>query len=416
VKAAIHALGYDPDILQVILLQMVRVLRAGQPVPMSKRSGQFVELREVVSEVGKDAARFLFLTRRSESQLDLISRWQSGRAWTIRSITFNTRTRGLQHGPQGGRGGAAGPVCGRRHLGVDAAGGAAAPEARRNLSEMVRNAALACEPHRVTAYLQELASAFHGYFTRYKDSEERVISGESRGEPRSAGDGGGGATGDRQRPRAARRRGAAADVRCGGRDEHRACRVKSDEGEAAWMVSRGVTAPGDPDLVQKTFLATGAVQHRGKASAGLAVGVRRGSTSTKASVGSWTWWRRHPAHLPGSEPVAAIGNVGYTRTRSPRNECRTDPGQAESELGLHRSPHDERTHSRGRRAAGRAGRHLHVRYRHATEVVGALLHRCIEEQGASFAAGRKLLDILHGCGTFTLAALVHTGAETASSS
>ena len=70
VKAAIRALGHDPEILQVLLLQMVRVLRAGQPVPMSKRSGQFVELREVVNEVGKDAARFLFLTRRSESQLD----------------------------------------------------------------------------------------------------------------------------------------------------------------------------------------------------------------------------------------------------------------------------------------------------------------------------------------------------------
>ena len=70
VKAAIHALGYDPEILQVILLQMVRVLRNGLPAPMSKRSGQFVELREVVSEVGKDAARFLFLTRRSEAQLD----------------------------------------------------------------------------------------------------------------------------------------------------------------------------------------------------------------------------------------------------------------------------------------------------------------------------------------------------------
>ena len=41
---------------------------------------------------------------------------------------------------------------------------------------MVQNAALACEPHRVTAFLQELAAAFHGYFTRYKDSEERVIS------------------------------------------------------------------------------------------------------------------------------------------------------------------------------------------------------------------------------------------------
>jgi len=42
--------------------------------------------------------------------------------------------------------------------------------------ELVRSAALACEPHRITAYLQELAAAFHGYFTRYKDSEERVIS------------------------------------------------------------------------------------------------------------------------------------------------------------------------------------------------------------------------------------------------
>jgi len=43
--------------------------------------------------------------------------------------------------------------------------------------ETLRNAALACEPHRVTTYLQELAAAFHGYFTQYKDSEERVISG-----------------------------------------------------------------------------------------------------------------------------------------------------------------------------------------------------------------------------------------------
>lgn len=42
--------------------------------------------------------------------------------------------------------------------------------------EMVQNAALSAEPHRVTAYLQDLAASFHGYFTRYKDSEERVIS------------------------------------------------------------------------------------------------------------------------------------------------------------------------------------------------------------------------------------------------
>ena len=44
--------------------------------------------------------------------------------------------------------------------------------------ELVAGAAQSCEPHRLTAYLQELAAAFHGYFTRYKDSEERVISGD----------------------------------------------------------------------------------------------------------------------------------------------------------------------------------------------------------------------------------------------
>jgi arginyl-tRNA synthetase len=177
VKAAIHALGHDPDILQVILLQMVRVLRDGQPVPMSKRSGQFVELREVVSEVGKDAARFLFLTRRSESQLDFdieVAKRQS-----MDNPVFYVQyahARGCSMARKAEETGLPGPF-------ADAdLSGLALPEELRLMKllavypEMVRNAALTCEPHRVTAYLQELAAAFHGYFTRYKDSEERVIS------------------------------------------------------------------------------------------------------------------------------------------------------------------------------------------------------------------------------------------------
>lgn len=179
VKAAIHALGHDPEILHVLLLQMVRVLRGGQPVPMSKRSGQFVELREVVEEVGRDAARFLFLTRRPESQLDFdleVAKRQSldNPVYYVQyahARACSVARRALEAGIQGDP--------------------ATADLTRLTLAEeldilkrlavfpeLVRGAALGHEPHRVTAYLQELAAAFHGYFTRYRDSEERVISAD----------------------------------------------------------------------------------------------------------------------------------------------------------------------------------------------------------------------------------------------
>jgi arginyl-tRNA synthetase len=177
VKAAIRALGHDPEILQVLLLQMVRVLRAGQPVPMSKRSGQFVELREVVNEVGRDAARFLFLTRRSESQLDFdieVAKKQS-----MDNPVFYVQyahARGCSLVRKAEEAGLKGPY-GDADLAL-----LALPEEVQIMKhlavypETVQSAALACEPHRVTAYLQALAAAFHGYFTRYKDSDERVIS------------------------------------------------------------------------------------------------------------------------------------------------------------------------------------------------------------------------------------------------
>jgi arginyl-tRNA synthetase len=179
VKAAIHALGYDPEILRVILVQMVRVLRGGLPVPMSKRTGQFVELREVVSEVGKDAARFLFLTRRSESQLDFdieVAKRQSMDN-PVYYVQY-AHARACSMARKGAEAGLEGPdmdadlsrltlpeeLAILKHLAV--------------YPELVQSAALAHEPHRVTTYLQELAATFHGYFTRYKDSEERVISGD----------------------------------------------------------------------------------------------------------------------------------------------------------------------------------------------------------------------------------------------
>jgi arginyl-tRNA synthetase len=70
ILAGAQALGRERDDLRIILVQLVNLLRAGKPVAMSTRAGEFVTLREVIDEVGRDAARFIFLTRRSDSPLD----------------------------------------------------------------------------------------------------------------------------------------------------------------------------------------------------------------------------------------------------------------------------------------------------------------------------------------------------------
>jgi arginyl-tRNA synthetase len=70
IKAAIGALGYDPKKLEVMLLQMVSLFRNGELVKMSKRTGQTVTLTELIDEVGTDAARYFFIMRSLDSQLD----------------------------------------------------------------------------------------------------------------------------------------------------------------------------------------------------------------------------------------------------------------------------------------------------------------------------------------------------------
>ena len=69
-KAAVGALGYNPDQLEILILQMVSLYRNGELVKMSKRTGQSVTLNELIEEVGTDAARFFFVMRSIDSQLD----------------------------------------------------------------------------------------------------------------------------------------------------------------------------------------------------------------------------------------------------------------------------------------------------------------------------------------------------------
>ena len=70
VKAAMQMLGYDPDKLKILLLQMVSLYRGGELVKMSKRTGNAISMRELMEEVGTDAARYFFLMRSTDSQLD----------------------------------------------------------------------------------------------------------------------------------------------------------------------------------------------------------------------------------------------------------------------------------------------------------------------------------------------------------
>jgi arginyl-tRNA synthetase len=69
-KASVAALGRDPETLSIVIVQLATIFRDGLPVQMSTRRGEYITLREVLEEVGKDAARFFFIMRRTSSHLD----------------------------------------------------------------------------------------------------------------------------------------------------------------------------------------------------------------------------------------------------------------------------------------------------------------------------------------------------------
>ena len=87
-----QGLGFDPDTLHVVLVQMVQLTRGGEPVRMGKRTGDFVALEDVIEEVGRDAARFFLLMRKSDAiSISILSLPSASRAKT-RSSTCSTRT------------------------------------------------------------------------------------------------------------------------------------------------------------------------------------------------------------------------------------------------------------------------------------------------------------------------------------
>jgi arginyl-tRNA synthetase len=181
-EAALEALGYSRKDLHVVLIQMVNLTRGGEAVKMSKRAGTVVSLREVVEEVGRDATRFMFLTRRADAQLDFDL--ELAKKQTLDNPVFYVQYGHARIASILRKAALAGVPAPRFDL--EAVRALELPEERdlvkRILAfpDLVTGAALAYEPHRVAFYLQETIAAFHSYYTGGKRSGERVIGPDPR--------------------------------------------------------------------------------------------------------------------------------------------------------------------------------------------------------------------------------------------
>jgi arginyl-tRNA synthetase len=181
-EAALEALGASRKDLHVVLIQMVSLMRGGESVKMSKRAGTLVSLREVVDEVGRDATRFIFLTRRSDAPLDFDV--ELAKKQTLDNPVFYVQYGHARLAAIFGKAREAGvPV---PAFDLEAVRTLALPEEtdliRRIVAfpDVLAGAALAYEPHRIAFYLQETIAAFHSYYTQGKKTGERVIGPDAR--------------------------------------------------------------------------------------------------------------------------------------------------------------------------------------------------------------------------------------------
>jgi arginyl-tRNA synthetase len=178
-EAAIKAITSGKAALDVKIVQLVRLLRNGEPVKMSKRSGDFVTLREVVDEVGKDAVRFMMLYRKNDAVLDfdlakVIEQSRENPVFYVQyghargHSVFRNAREVVPDLPEDARARAL-------FLG-DAAVERLTDPAELGLlrllalyPRMIEAAASAHEPHRIAFYLYDLASEFHALWTRGRD-------------------------------------------------------------------------------------------------------------------------------------------------------------------------------------------------------------------------------------------------------
>ncbi|HXV22215.1 MAG TPA: arginine--tRNA ligase [Desulfuromonadales bacterium] len=184
VRAGLQALnaGIPGGWPEYVLHQMVTVLRGGEEVKISKRAGSYVTLRDLIDEVGRDATRFFFLMRRTDSQLvfdlDLAKQQTADNPVfyvqyahaRVCSVSRNAAEQGI-------------PLPGLGEVDFDRLildEELALAKLLARYPETVESAALHLEPHRVVFYLQELAALFHSYYNRQRVLTEDVEASRAR--------------------------------------------------------------------------------------------------------------------------------------------------------------------------------------------------------------------------------------------
>lgn len=177
-KASIEALGYDKDKLEVRLLQMVRLLRDGDIVKMSKRTGGNITISELVDEIGKDAARYFFATRSLDGQMD---------------FDINLAVKKSSDNPFFYVGYAHARICSilndakEKNIDINSNIKTIYDEDSKALllkvyefRDVVEVSASKKEPHLITNYVYELASMFHNYYGKHKILTDDVTTSSER--------------------------------------------------------------------------------------------------------------------------------------------------------------------------------------------------------------------------------------------
>jgi arginyl-tRNA synthetase len=172
IKAAVVALTEGKVPFDVKIVQMVRLLRAGEPVKMSKRAGNFVTLADVVNEVGKDVVRFTMLTRKADAQMDfdfakVVEVSKDNPVFYVQYA--HARIRSL-HRKAEEAGIASGTAADLSLLDADELG---LVKLAAQFPRVVEGAASAHEPHRIAFYLHDLAAAFHAQWNKGNDDPGR---------------------------------------------------------------------------------------------------------------------------------------------------------------------------------------------------------------------------------------------------
>ncbi|WP_137930073.1 arginine--tRNA ligase [Mesorhizobium comanense] len=176
-EALARAVAGDDVKLTVLLCNLVKLFRDGEPVRMSKRSGDFVTLREVVEEVGRDPVRFMMLYRKSDAPLDfdfakVTEQSKDNPVFYVQYASARCHSVFRQASEQLGEANfdrsslakAAASLTDEGEIGLI-----------RKLAEyprLIESAALALEPHRLAFYLYDLASSFHGHWNRGTDNPD----------------------------------------------------------------------------------------------------------------------------------------------------------------------------------------------------------------------------------------------------